>query len=101
MCIGQQLTCINGVMFYSNKIFEDANQADNAYYYSIALGFIQVIATSISTVIVDKKGRRPMMLWGSVVLVFALTLMAIFLSYDLFVPSFLAICLFLIAFSLS
>ncbi|KAL4480789.1 hypothetical protein ABPG72_001658 [Tetrahymena utriculariae] len=101
MCIGQQLTCINGVNFYSNQIFEDANQADNAYYYSIGLGFIQFFACLVSVFIVDKKGRRPMMLWGSVLLVVSLALIAILLSLDLFIPSFLAICLFLIAFSLS
>ncbi|EAR87706.1 MFS transporter (macronuclear) [Tetrahymena thermophila SB210] len=101
MCIGQQLTCINGVNFYSNQIFEDANQADNAYYYTIGLGFIQFFACLVSVFIVDKKGRRPMMLWGTVVLVISLALIAILLSFDLFIPSFLAICLFLIAFSLS
>ncbi|EAR87705.1 MFS transporter (macronuclear) [Tetrahymena thermophila SB210] len=101
MCIGQQLTCINGVNFYSNQIFEDANQADNAYYYSIGLGFIQFFACLVSVFIVDKKGRRPMMLWGTVLLVISLALIAILLSLDLFIPSFLAICLFLIAFSLS
>lgn len=53
-------------MFYSNKIFEDANEQDNARYYSITLGFIQVIATLVGAVICEKFGRRPMMLWGNI-----------------------------------
>ncbi|KAL4557838.1 hypothetical protein LXL04_036032 [Taraxacum kok-saghyz] len=52
----QQLTGINGVLFYSSDIFESAGiQSSKAATFG--LGAIQVVATAVTTGLVDKSGR--------------------------------------------
>ncbi|KAL8514361.1 hypothetical protein ACS0TY_013466 [Phlomoides rotata] len=53
----QQLSGTNGVIFYSTTIFESAGiSSSNAA--TVGVGIIQVIATALSTWMVDKTGRR-------------------------------------------
>lgn len=53
----QQLSGINGVLFYSSNIFKSAGiSSSNAATFG--LGFIQMIATGVTTWLVDKAGRR-------------------------------------------
>ncbi|KAL0323127.1 UNVERIFIED_CONTAM: Sugar transporter ERD6-like 6 [Sesamum angustifolium] len=52
----QQLSGINGVIFYSNNIFESAGiSSSNAA--TVGVGTIQVIATAVATWLVDRTGR--------------------------------------------
>ncbi|KVH98409.1 General substrate transporter [Cynara cardunculus var. scolymus] len=60
----QQLSGINGVLFYSSNIFQSAgiSSSDAATF---GLGAIQVIATGVSTWLVDKTGRRILLIVSS------------------------------------
>ncbi|CAA0843391.1 Sugar transporter ERD6-like 6 [Striga hermonthica] len=61
----QQLAGTNGVIFYSTTIFESAGvTSGNAATFGV--GAIQVIATAVSTWLVDKTGRRILLLVSSV-----------------------------------
>ncbi|XP_073282381.1 sugar transporter ERD6-like 4 [Primulina huaijiensis] len=60
----QQLSGANGVIFYSATIFESAGiSSSNAA--TVGVGTIQVIATAISTWLVDRTGRRVLLLVSS------------------------------------
>ncbi|CAH1405453.1 unnamed protein product [Nezara viridula] len=60
----QQLSGINSVIFYSADIFKAAGSTMDAATCSMIVGGVQVVATYISTLIVDRLGRKPM-LFGS------------------------------------
>ncbi|PPR98757.1 hypothetical protein GOBAR_AA21910 [Gossypium barbadense] len=53
----QQLSGINAVLFYSSNIFERAG-VKSSNVATFGLGLIQVIASGVTTWLVDKAGRR-------------------------------------------
>ncbi|KAL3537988.1 hypothetical protein ACH5RR_001354 [Cinchona calisaya] len=56
----QQFGGINGIYFYSNYIFTSAGF--NPSVGSILYAFLQVIVTAINSILVDRTGRRPLLL---------------------------------------
>ncbi|XP_027345276.1 sugar transporter ERD6-like 6 isoform X2 [Abrus precatorius] len=72
----QQLTGINGVLFYSTTIFANAgiSSSDAA---TVGLGAIQVIATGIATWLVDKSGRRLLLIISSSIMTVSLLIVSI------------------------
>nr|XP_022335856.1 uncharacterized protein LOC111132344 [Crassostrea virginica] len=61
----QQFSGINAVIYYSTEIFKSANlSAQNAEYATIATGGVNVLMTFISAFIMDKAGRRSLLLIG-------------------------------------
>lgn len=68
LCISafQQLTGINTVIFYAPKIFQIAgySSAITAILASLGIGFINVFATAFSVKLLDRLGRRPLLLIG-------------------------------------
>ncbi|XP_021759540.1 sugar transporter ERD6-like 6 isoform X1 [Chenopodium quinoa] len=64
LLILQQLSGINGVLFYSSTIFKEAGvSSSNAA--TVGLGAVQVIATVVTTWLVDKSGRRFLLILSS------------------------------------
>ncbi|KAJ4909294.1 Sugar transporter ERD6-like 6 [Raphanus sativus] len=71
----QQLGGINGVLFYSSTIFESAGvTSSNAATFGV--GAIQVVATAISTWLVDKAGRRLLLTISSIGMTISLVIVA-------------------------
>ncbi len=63
--MSQQFSGINAVIFYSTSIFNNAGFDHNtSVYCTISLGFVQVIMTFICVVIIDRVGRRILLLIG-------------------------------------
>ncbi|XP_042026500.1 sugar transporter ERD6-like 6 isoform X2 [Salvia splendens] len=60
----QQLSGINGVLFYSSSIFQSAG-ISSGKAATCGIGAIQVIVTGISTALVDKAGRRILLIVSS------------------------------------
>ncbi|KAK2357383.1 sugar transporter ERD6 [Trifolium repens] len=60
----QQLSGINGVLFYSTSIFANAGISSSSAA-TVGLGAIQVIATGVATWLVDKSGRRVLLIISS------------------------------------
>ncbi|KAJ9186573.1 hypothetical protein P3X46_002130 [Hevea brasiliensis] len=72
----QQLSGINGVLFYSSTIFESAGISDsNAATFG--LGAVQVIATGVTTWLADKAGRRLLLIVSSSGMTVSLLLVAV------------------------
>jgi SP family galactose:H+ symporter-like MFS transporter len=70
----QQITGINAVMYYAPSIFMAAGftSADDAIADDLLLALLLVIVTFIASRLVDRLGRRTLMLWGLGGMVFAL-----------------------------
>ncbi|XP_074599452.1 glucose transporter type 1-like [Brevipalpus obovatus] len=61
----QQLSGINAIFYYSTFIFMDAGLSQTgAQFATIAVGVIMVVVTLISVPLMDRVGRRSLMLWG-------------------------------------
>ncbi|KAK8587088.1 hypothetical protein V6N13_086094 [Hibiscus sabdariffa] len=72
----QQLSGINGVLFYASNIFESAGvSSSNAATFG--LGAIQVIATGVTTWLVDKAGRRVLLTVSSSGMTLSLLIVAV------------------------
>ena len=66
LSILQQVTGINTVIYYANQIFELAGfrETTSALWASISVGIVNVIATIVSVFLLDRVGRRPLLLTG-------------------------------------
>ncbi|XP_063100391.1 solute carrier family 2, facilitated glucose transporter member 8-like isoform X1 [Cavia porcellus] len=57
----QQLSGINAIMFYTETIFEEA-KFKNSNLASVIVGAIQVLFTGIAALIMDRAGRRLLLI---------------------------------------
>lgn len=75
----QQITGINTVIFYAPKIFEEAGfvLATGAIFATLGIGIINVIATIISVWLMDKVGRRALLLVGVAGMAISLALLSL------------------------
>jgi sugar porter (SP) family MFS transporter len=72
-----QVSGINAIIYYAPRIFEMAGLGkDSALLSSAGIGFINLISTLLGLTLIDKFGRRNLMLVGSVGLILALSLVA-------------------------
>ncbi|KAL5752662.1 hypothetical protein ACOSQ2_023169 [Xanthoceras sorbifolium] len=72
----QQLSGINGVLFYSSKIFESAG-ISSSNVATFGLGVVQVVATGVNTWLMDRAGRRILLLISSSGMTISLLLVAV------------------------
>nr|XP_043630349.1 D-xylose-proton symporter-like 2 [Erigeron canadensis] len=79
----QQITGQPSVLYYAASIFQTAgfSAASDATKASIFLGLIKLIMTGVAVLIVDKLGRRPLLLGGVSGMVVSLFLMGSFYTY--------------------
>ncbi len=65
--IAQQTTGINAILFYAQTVFKQLGiGADAAFTQAIWIGLTSIVFTVLGLVLVDKMGRRPMIIWGMV-----------------------------------
>lgn len=63
--ISQQVTGVNAVYFYAPSIFEQSGIGqDAAFSQAIWVGIINVVFTIVAMALIDKLGRKPLMLIG-------------------------------------
>jgi sugar porter (SP) family MFS transporter len=78
LAIFQQITGINVVMYYAPSIFESAGfPKDSALLQTAIMGMVNLTFAVISMFFVDKMGRKPLMLIGSIGMSIAMTLLAL------------------------
>ncbi len=84
LAIFQQLTGINAIIYYADKIFAAAGfstPADQAAATTWAIGGVNVLATLIAVAYVDRFGRRPLLLCGLVGMATSLATVGICFRY--------------------
>ncbi|MEW6235693.1 MAG: sugar porter family MFS transporter [Candidatus Omnitrophota bacterium] len=63
-----QFCGINAIIYYSTKIFESAGAVKNAAFAStVWMGMVNVLFTFVAIAFVDKLGRKPLLLIGTLV----------------------------------
>ena len=79
IAILQQITGINSVFFYAPMIFEQTGIGTNASFsQAILIGVINIIFTVLAISLIDKIGRRPLLIFG----VTLITISMLTLSYS-------------------
>lgn len=74
----QQFSGINAIMFYTVSIFSAAKSSINPNLATIIVGTVQTIVTLISCFLMDKMGRRFLLIGSGLVMAFAMTVMSIY-----------------------
>lgn len=86
LAVFQQITGINAIIYYANKIFAAAGfetAAQQTAATTWAIGAVNVLATLIAVAFVDRLGRKPLLLAGLVGMGVSLTAVgAAFLSLN-------------------
>lgn len=65
LSVFQQVTGINVMMYYAPDVFKSTGMGnDSAIYYTMIMGLVNLIFVTISILVVDKIGRRKLMIIG-------------------------------------
>jgi len=68
-----QLSGINAILYYSNYIFASAGfSSSSAALQSVAIGLVNLLATFLGMALIDKLGRKTLLLIGALGMVVAL-----------------------------
>jgi sugar porter (SP) family MFS transporter len=76
----QQVTGINTIIYYGPQIFALAGIGSdkNAIFATLLVALVNVIATIIALVLVDRVGRKPLLYWGVGGMTLSLFLLSLF-----------------------
>ena len=73
IAIAQQATGINAILFYAPTVFEQLGiGTDAAFAQAIYIGLTSIVFTVLGLLLVDRIGRRPMIIWGMLWIVLSL-----------------------------
>jgi sugar porter (SP) family MFS transporter len=71
----QQITGINAIFYYAPMIFEMAGGGkDSAFIQASILGVTNVIMTVVAMFLIDRLGRKPLLIIGAIGITFALAI---------------------------
>ncbi|XP_063792022.1 solute carrier family 2, facilitated glucose transporter member 8 isoform X2 [Pseudophryne corroboree] len=73
----QQATGINAIMFYADMIFEEAN-FKNSSLASVIVGLVQVVFTAVAALIMDRAGRKLLLIISGTIMTISATLFGVF-----------------------
>lgn len=76
----QQMSGVNAIIFYTGSIFKDAKSSLSPSTATILVGVVQVVATFISSIIVDKFGRKILLLCSIIFMMLSGLTLGIFFS---------------------
>ena len=72
-----QLSGINAILYYAPEVMKSAGASgDAALWMSVGVGFMNLIATMAALSVIDKIGRRKLMIVGSIGYLISLTFLA-------------------------
>lgn len=107
LCVFQQLSGVNAVMMYTADICKDAGMTNSNQAAMMVMG-LQVVLTGVACVLMERAGRRALLLFGSSCMTLAHVMLSYyFLTLDhegMWGPSWLAIAglgIFVLGFSLA
>nr|QDF45864.1 glucose transporter 8 [Lateolabrax maculatus]QDF45865.1 glucose transporter 8-2 [Lateolabrax maculatus] len=85
LMIFQQMTGINAIMFYAETIFEQAHFKDSDLA-SVIVGLIQVVFTGVAALIMDRAGRKVLLLISGVAMAISTTAFGVYFYLESQVP---------------
>ena len=87
LSVFQQFVGINVIFYYSNTLWRSVGFTESdAFTVSVITSVTNIVVTIVAILLVDKVGRRPMLLAGSVLMSVSLTTMAVAFSFAYTVP---------------
>jgi MFS family permease len=85
LAVLQQVTGINVFLYFAPRIFESLGAgASTAMWQTVIVGAVNMAFTILAVVVVDRLGRRPLMLFGTVGMGVALTGLGLVAYWQLF-----------------
>lgn len=78
LMIFQQLSGINAVIFYSGDIFNAAGSTLDPKLATIIVGVVQVVVTYISSTVVDRVGRKVLLLLSASIMGLCLAILGLY-----------------------
>lgn len=73
IAIAQQATGINAILFYAPTVFEQLGVGtDAAFIQAIWIGLSSLLFTILSIYLIDRLGRRPLIIWGMIWIILSL-----------------------------
>ncbi|MEU3950430.1 MFS transporter [Streptomyces sp. NPDC029526] len=98
----QQFSGINTILYYAPTIMGQAGlSASNAIYYSVFIGIVNVIITVVSLGLVDRIGRRPLLIGSLGGMAVSIALLGIAFVADLSpLVMLIAMMLYIVAFGI-
>jgi SP family galactose:H+ symporter-like MFS transporter len=83
LAVLQQVTGINTVIYYGPEVFKQAGFTSTAAQLGaqIGLGVVNLLFTFVAIALIDRVGRRPLLLWGSAIM--ALSLLSLSIGFML------------------
>lgn len=71
----QQITGINAIFYYAPTIFEQAGgSTDSSFLQAIVVGLTNLVFTLVAIRLIDKLGRKPLLIIGTSAMTLALTM---------------------------
>ncbi|MHC5653847.1 sugar porter family MFS transporter [Stappia sp. ICDLI1TA098] len=107
LCCGlfilQNLSGIDGILYYAPAIFVELgfSPGSAALGATFGLGLINLVATIVAIATVDKLGRRPLAIGGSLIMVIGLLGVVAAKSWDLPILGLVSLCTYIGAFAVS
>jgi SP family sugar:H+ symporter-like MFS transporter len=87
LSVFQQFVGINVIFYYSTTLWQAVGFSENdSFIASVINALINVVSTIVAILIVDKVGRKPMLLGGSAGMTVTLAVMAIAFSQSVVAP---------------
>ncbi|MFC4138925.1 MULTISPECIES: sugar porter family MFS transporter [unclassified Microbacterium] len=79
----QQFVGINVIFYYSTTLWRSVGFAESSSFgISVITGIVNVLVTLVAIFLVDRVGRKPILLTGSVVMTVALAAMAVCFAFS-------------------
>jgi len=107
LCCGlfilQNLSGIDGILYYAPAIFVDLgfSQGTAALGATFGLGLINLIATIVAIATIDRLGRRPLAICGSLIMVIGLLGVVTAHVWSLPILGLIGLCVYIAAFAIS
>jgi MFS family permease len=93
-CWGQQANGIDILIFYSNKIFYKNVDHFQATILTNMLGFVLFFANVLTIFVIERFGRRKLLLIGNIISFLSLTSICVLYFFDIFLPIIILFILF-------
>ncbi|AEI37733.1 MAG: sugar porter family MFS transporter [Zymomonas mobilis subsp. pomaceae] len=99
----QQLVGINAVLYYAPQMFLNLGfGADTALLQTISIGVVNFVFTMIASRIVDRFGRKPLLIWGGIAMAVMMFSLGMMFTYHIGgVLPLAAILLYIVGFAMS
>ncbi|XP_001373029.1 solute carrier family 2, facilitated glucose transporter member 8 isoform X1 [Monodelphis domestica] len=82
----QQFSGINAMLFYAETIFEEAN-FKNGSLATVIVGVLQVVFTAIAALVMDRAGRKVLLLLSGVIMAVSCMMFGIYFKITVQIPN--------------